>query len=279
MPLQRRRLFPGLSLLLGAVCTLGCTSIFDPPPAPQEARRTVVAAKGATISLVGRIDMQTASGMIDAMRREGGIQKVYLNINSTGGSGQAALMLAQFLEPMDTEIRVSGECSSACLQFVLPVADRIVLTGPTVMVAHRDPIYWLGVLDRAGEPIVPEFLAFAEAAHALYLRRGVDLGILDCASELEFGFGPIGRAIRTPTHPTESDFGGYTQSTRNAGLQLDRRQLRTFISLQTEIQSLEMLVEQPASELVVVYPTCPSERSETYQRGLSIVAGATSESD
>jgi hypothetical protein len=86
-----------------------------------------VSVNGSAITYEGKISHSAAEETIAKLSQNTGIKR--FRINSSGGSINAALRLYEVLKPLQLEIEVFGTCDSACADFIVPAARRLILDG------------------------------------------------------------------------------------------------------------------------------------------------------
>lgn len=83
-------------------------------------------------AIVGEIDGETAECVRSQLRQTTRL----LVLNSSGGSLEAALDIAERLEGRALAMHIDGECNSACANYLLPLASRITQTPGSVVLLH-----------------------------------------------------------------------------------------------------------------------------------------------
>lgn len=91
-----------------------------------------------TLSLSG----PTSQFMVDCLQRHRASQVNAIEINSLGGDVEAGINAAEILAEFRTHVIVTGNCSSSCANYLLPVASRITLQPGARIVLHGsvDPL-------------------------------------------------------------------------------------------------------------------------------------------
>jgi hypothetical protein len=87
-----------------------------------------------TFTLKGRIDQAVAEEYARAGRFE------TLIVDSYGGEGLAALDIANLMAQHKTVLKIKGHCMSACAEFFMPAAHRVVAIDEPIVAVHGNPI-------------------------------------------------------------------------------------------------------------------------------------------
>lgn len=109
------------------------------------------------------------------------LNKLYLNINSSGGDVRSALKLARVLEKQDTTIIVKDKCLSACAQIILPSAKNVEIWDNAVISLHVSSFSWI-VLNEKNNIKDKDIIAFSKDLLAFYRQHNINLDYLACAA-------------------------------------------------------------------------------------------------
>ena len=118
-----------------------------------------------------------------------------VRIRSSGGRVQPAMQIGDVLAKMDADLIIDRQCSSSCLNYLIPVARSVTLSADDMLLSH-------GGIDPAlvATDDTPASLADIAARQADYLRRhGIPKGWVmyrtaaDNTSGLSRFMGPLTR--------------------------------------------------------------------------------------
>lgn len=144
-----------------AICT-GAVANFvfwrSQPKAPSEAESHFVIDGPITPEVAAAF---TATGPFDR-----------LVVTSGGGHGFAALSIAEKMVEWRTVLDIDGLCMSACVEFLVPAAEKVVARRKPVLAVHGNPILLEELYRRQIDKPVPECFEESRATKALYEVRG-----------------------------------------------------------------------------------------------------------
>jgi hypothetical protein len=98
-------------------------------------------AQSEEVRLDGAIDAHTTE-LLSRLKRGD-----TLVVNSPGGNGLLALVLARRVQDLELNVRIDGRCMSACADFLLPAAKQILLGHGAVVGLHGSFISDAHILD------------------------------------------------------------------------------------------------------------------------------------
>lgn len=74
-------------------------------------------------------------------------------ITSQGGDTEAAIAIGRIIRANNISVEVKKYCLSACAQYILPAAPKIVLIGNSVIAVHHSPISIKNILLESGDTV------------------------------------------------------------------------------------------------------------------------------
>lgn len=155
-------------------------------------------ASGLELHLPKWIDKQSAADFLASMQTSG--PDVLVSVDSFGGEEGAALDIAEALLEKRTTLRLDGVCLSACAQYLLPAASKIIATPNAVIAMHGSSYMARDTLQlQAGSDEAELVRGNAARIQRLYTRAKKNISLLQMAwDEVNYYCSQI-----TPGKPTQ----------------------------------------------------------------------------